>query len=207
MNKLFYDDPYQTECTATVVKVEGNEVVLDQTVFFAFSGGQASDSGSIGGIPVTEAVAGDEICYTLASPPPFAVGDEVKVVIDQERRMKLMRLHSAVHVVSFLFDPNGEREQVGSNITPEKGRLDYAFPEPLTPLLSELEKKVNDFCIEEHAITFRLEGEKRIWCCERWEVPCGGTHVRSTQEIGSLKLKRKNIGSGKERIEITLLPQ
>ena len=50
--KLFWDDPYQTECTATVTEINGKKIKLDQTIFFAFSGGQSSDEGTINGIKV-----------------------------------------------------------------------------------------------------------------------------------------------------------
>src|SRR3989338_2308667 len=105
--KLFWRDPYQTESTATVTEVNGNKVKLNQTIFFAFSGGQESDEGTIGGIKVIEAVKqGDkeniiDIEYTLEREPDFKVGDGVNVIIDGERRKKLMRLHSATHIAYY----------------------------------------------------------------------------------------------------------
>ena len=53
--KLFWDDPYLTECTAKVTAINGTKVKLDQTIFYAFSGGQLSDEGTIGGLKVIEA--------------------------------------------------------------------------------------------------------------------------------------------------------
>ena len=67
--KLFWDDPYMKECEAEVLKVENDKVALDQTIFYAFSGGQASDSGTIADIPVKEAIAGDDFVYTLEQTP------------------------------------------------------------------------------------------------------------------------------------------
>ena len=67
------------ECEAEVVSTEGKNIKLNQTVFYAFSGGQASDSGEINGIPVDEAIAGEEIVYKLEGEPNFREGDKVEV--------------------------------------------------------------------------------------------------------------------------------
>ncbi|RLG70133.1 MAG: alanyl-tRNA editing protein, partial [Methanobacteriota archaeon] len=92
--KLFYEDPYRKECLARVLRVAGREVLVDQTVFFAFTGGQVSDSGSIGGVGVEEArVSGDDIVYLLEDRPSFGVGDEVVIKIDWDKRFRVMRLH------------------------------------------------------------------------------------------------------------------
>ena len=208
--KLFWEDPYKTECEATVLIINGKEVILDQTIFFAFSGGQESDSGSINDIPVKEAIkSGNDIIYVLEDEPNFKEGDKVIVKIDWEKRYKIMRLHSAAHIIYFLFaEKIGVKKLIGSNITKEKARLDYEYPEPITNILPEIEEKANELFSRDVEIkTYPDENDKnkRWWECMNWKMPCGGTHVKSTKEIGKVKLKRKNIGSGKERIEIYLL--
>lgn len=208
--KLFWEDPYKTECEATVLSINGKEVILDQTIFFAFSGGQESDSGRINGIPVKEAIkSNDNIIYVLEDEPNFKKGDKVIVKIDWEKRYKIMRLHSAAHIIYFLFaEKTGIRKLIGSNITKEKARLDYEYPEPITDILPEIEEKANELFSKDVEIkTYPDENDKSrmLWECLNWKIPCGGTHVKSTKEIGKVKLKRKNIGSGKERIEIYLL--
>jgi len=197
------------ECTAKVIKVNGNEIMLDQSNFFAFSGGQASDKGTINDIPVNEAVkSGDEIKYVLESEPKFSEGDEVSVKIDWETRFKIMRLHSAAHIVFyFFFELAGEKKVIGSNISIDKARLDFLMDEPVSQFLPELEKKTNDFIREGHEIKAYPDEDdpgKRIWECVEWKMPCGGTHLKNTDEIGTIRLKRKNIGAGKERIEVKL---
>ncbi len=210
--KLFYTDQYQTECKATVTKLEGSKVQLDRTVFFAFAGGQASDSGTIGGINVREAIANNgEITYTLESAPNFKEKDEVEVVIDAEKRLKLMKLHSAIHVVDFLFmGKYRNAKRTGSNIDETKGRLDYEYPENINPLLPGLEKQANEMLSQNLEIKrWKDEDNPEIM---QWQIAdikdakqaCGGTHVRNTGEIGRIKLKRKNTGKGKERIEVYL---
>ena len=208
-NRLFWEDPYQTECEANVLKIEDNEVVLDRTVFYAFSGGQASDTGTVNGIPVKEArKAGDEIIYVLESEPGFHEGDKVNVKIDWENRLRLMKLHAASHIIYFLVqEKKGLKKIIGSNVTTDKGRLDYEYPESITSFLPEIETEANEIFNHDSEIIIYTDDNdpgKRWWECKGWKVPCGGTHVKSTREIGNVRLKRKNIGSGKERIEIYL---
>jgi len=215
--KLFWEDPYLTECTATVTEINGNKIKLNQTIFFAFSGGQASDEGTIGGINVLEAVKqGDkeniiDIEYTLETEPTFKVGDLVTVKINPERRCKLRNLHSAAHILYYLSEEFiGKVKIVGSNIAPEKARMDFLYEKPLNDVLPQLETRMNTFISGDHQITMKNDEEKpdlRWWMCGEWKMPCGGTHVTSTNEIGSIKLKRVNIGKGKERIEIRLLEE
>jgi len=207
--RLFDQDPYATECEATVVSIQGLAVQVDQTVFFAFSGGQASDSVTIGGISVATAVKDEgNITYTLEEAPTFKVDDKVQIKIDGERRDKIRRLHSAIHIVDLLFrDQAGIGDLIGSNIEENKGRLDHKSPTPITDLLPKTEEAANEFISHGYEIK-RWDDEKdpnkRWWACNNWKEPCGGTHPKSTEEIGKIKLKRKNIGSGKERIEVTL---
>ena len=209
--KLFWKDPYMKECYAKVTAIEGNKVWLDQTIFFAFSGGQASDKGAINGINVLEAVkrSEDEIYYVLEKEPNFAVGDNVKVDIEWDYRYKIMKLHSAAHIVYYFFiEKAGEQKVIGSNISIDKARLDFAYNESVGPLLEEIQEKTNktiDEGIDIKMFYDEKDPTRRLWECGKWLMPCGGTHVKNTKEIGQVKLKRKNIGSGKERIEVTLV--
>lgn len=207
--RLFWDDPYMQECEATVVKINGNEVMLDQSNLYAFSGGQASDSGTINGIPLKEArKEGSELVYTLIEPPHFSEGDKVNVVLDWDKRYRLMKLHSASHIIYFIvLEELGLKKIIGSNVTADKGRLDYEYPEQISPLLPGIEAKANELFGKDGLIKIYPDPDdpnKRWWEGLSWKVPCGGTHVKNTKEIGNVRLKRKNIGSGKERIEIYL---
>lgn len=214
VKKIFWENPYQDECKAIVTHIEGNKIKLDQTIFFAFSGGQESDSGSINGINVIEAIKlGDkeniiDIEYTLEKIPNFKVGDEVILKIDLEKRKKLMKLHTIAHIAYYIITEKlGKLKIIGSNITSEKARIDFLYDKPLNDIVTELENKLNQYLLEDHHIT-RKQDEKlsdlQWWICDEWKMPCGGTHVKSTKEIGKIQLKRKNIGAGKERIEIFL---
>lgn len=205
--KLFWDDPYLKECEARVIEVKDKEVKLDRTIFYAFSGGQASDSGSIGGVKVKEAIKkGREIVYILEEEPEFKAGEIVKVSIDWNKRYKIMRLHSAAHIVYYFLNRElGIEKLIGSNISQKKARLDFEYPESVKKYLEKIEEKANEFISRGYEIkTYadKSDKEKRWWECENIKYPCGGTHVKNTKEIGMVKLKRKNIGKGKERVEI-----
>ncbi len=212
--KLFWEDPYTVECSATVIDIKGRIIKLDQTVFYAFSGGQLSDEGTIGGIKVLEAKKQGEkeniidIEYTLEKNPVFQVGDRVEVKIDPSRRANLQRLHSAAHIVYyFVIEKLGKVQINGSEIQPEKARMDFGYNESLTEKVPEIEIAVNAFILQNHPIVMQPDPQKpdlRWWTCEQWRMPCGGTHVRNTSEIGPLKLMRRNKGKGRERIEMYL---
>jgi len=117
-----------------------------------------------------------------------------------------MRLHAASHIIYFLVEEKtGLKKIIGSNVTADKGRLDYEYPESIASLLPEIEARANQIFNDDSEIKIYPDKEdpnKRWWEYKTWKVPCGGTHVKSTKEIGNVRLKRKNIGSGKERIEI-----
>ena len=209
--KVFWEDPYCTELTAKVTSVEGDVLTLDRTIFFAVSGGQDSDAGTIGGHSVKEARKDDgEIFYTLEGPHPFIVDDEVDVVIDWDRRYKLMRLHFAAEIVLELMYRHFNRAvKIGANIHQDKSRLDFAWDGNISDTFQLLELNAGRLIDADLPIKSEFSDtarEKRYWEIEGFaKVACGGTHIRTTGEVGAIALKRKNIGKGKERIEISLI--
>lgn len=210
VNKAFWQNPYLTQHQTTIATVAGNQVTLRSTIFFAFSGGQESDQGSIGGNPVLHAEKdGLEILYTLAEGHGLVPDHPVEVAIDWLRRYRLMRLHFAAELVLELFYKTLPGvEKVGAHIAEEKARIDFVWPKSISPLLPEIAKAANAIIASDLKITSAFEdehNERRYWEIDGFSrVPCGGTHVRRTGEIGPLRLKRNNIGRGKERVEIFL---
>ena len=160
--------------------------------------------------PVLEArKQGREIVYRLGDDHDLKPGDAVTVAIDWERRHRLMRLHFAAELVLELayraLDPI---EKIGAHIAEDKARIDFLWPEPITPHLKDLTEAANAIVAEDRQIESAFsdpEREKRYWKIDGFaRVPCGGTHLKSTGEVGRIALRRKNIGKGKERIEITV---
>jgi len=180
------------------------------TIFFAFSGGQESDQGTIGGFPALSARKdGLEIVYTLPENHGLAFGKPVRIVIDWFRRYHLMRLHFAAELVLELFYKKLDGvDKVGAHIAKEKARIDFAWPENISPLLPIFTAEANQIIEADLKIKSAFEdelNERRYWEIDGFSrVPCGRTHVRRTGEVGPIKLKRNNIGRGKERVEIYL---
>ena len=210
VKKLFWINPYMAECIAVVTSVNDSIITLDQTVAYAFEGGQQSDIGTIGGYEIVNAEKQDlEIYYTLPVNHTLSVGDNVKVLIDWEKRYNIMCLHFAAELVLELIYQNyNHPEKIGANITYNKARVDFCWEgnisETFSFLNSEL-KKMIDADLDITSLFSDKENERRYWEIPNFaRVACGGTHIRKTGEIGALKLKRINVGKGKERIEIYL---
>jgi Ser-tRNA(Ala) deacylase AlaX len=212
VKKMFWEDPYLKTCTAKIMNMDGGCITLDQTVFFAFSGGQGSDSGSINGYPVIEAKKVDhEIFYQINEAHDLQVGRQVEVVIDWDKRYKIMRLHFAAEMVLELMMQNyNNPKKIGANITAEKARVDFEWEGNISETFPLLKKRLQEI-IDSNAVILSNfsdeEREIRYWEIDGFaKVPCGGTHIKNTKEMGTVLLKRgKRLGANKERIEIYIM--
>lgn len=210
--KLYWEDPYQREFDASVQSVDGNKVVLNQTCFYSMGGGQVGDTGELDGVRIVDTIKKDDIIvHILEKETSFKPGDVVHGKIDWERRYKIMKLHSAAHIVyNFMLKVYPGAKIASSGIVDErKDKQDYILPDGWDKeKLAIVEKYANDF----------IAGDKEIKCwtdadgIRHWlvvgvpDMHCGGTHVKRTSEIGRISLKRgKKPGAGKERIEILLV--
>jgi Ser-tRNA(Ala) deacylase AlaX len=206
--KLFWQDPYRTALDTRIASVAGDAVTLEETIFYAFSGGQESDAGTIGGHKVLEARKdGGDIRYRLEPAHGFRPGDPVTVEIDGARRLKLMRLHLAAEIILELaYQKLPDIQKIGAHIAEDKARIDFEWPETISKLFPMMQEKAGELVAADHAIVSAFSDEanqRRYWEIAGFaRVPCGGTHLKRTAEIGAIALKRVNIGKGKERIEI-----
>lgn len=217
MIKLFWEDPYLKTAIGKVLKIDRNDIYLDRTIIYSFSGGQQSDTGSIDGIGISDSKILDDksIVYTLATVPTFSIGFEVELQIDWEKRYKIMKLHSATHIaLAIFYDLVGKTPRCGANVSSEKGRLDFEYPEPITSLIPEIQSRIDQIIKEDQEIITKADArsenpEGRLWLIpgkgENWSIGCGGTHPKKTGEIGSIRIKRNNIGRNKERIELQIV--
>ena len=212
-HKLFWQDSYLTELDTHITRVDGNEVTVAETIFYAFAGGQESDSGTFAGKPVLKArKEGKEIFYTLEEGHGLKVGDAVTMTIDWERRYRLMRLHFAAELVLELAYQNLKGiEKIGAHISADKARIDFKWTENIATAFPLLEGEANRIVSEDQPIVSAYSdevNEMRYWEIAGFaRVPCGGTHLKRTSEVGKIELKRDNIGKGKERIEVHVLPR
>ncbi|MEM5852772.1 MAG: alanyl-tRNA editing protein [Candidatus Aenigmatarchaeota archaeon] len=228
--KLFWENPYQREFDAKVLVIEGNKVILDQTCFYAKSGGQINDTGEINGIKVVDVLKDDEenIIHVLEKEPEFKVGDVVHCKIDWERRYNIMRLHSAAHVISAALVRNfGNVLFTGSQIYPDRARMDFNLEKLDDEVVREIEEKANEIVSLNLPITSRIISKeelesnpklmrladvshyqqfKILRVVEIGDIDAqldGGTHVATTKEIGKIKIiKRENKGKNNRRITI-----
>ncbi|WP_047258284.1 alanyl-tRNA editing protein [Chromobacterium subtsugae] len=209
--KQFWNDPYQAELATRVCRVDGARVWLEETIFYAFSGGQESDSGSIGGHPVRLAEKqGADIAYTLDAGHGLQAGDAVAVAIDWPRRYRLMRLHFAAELVlEVICRAVAGVAKIGAHIAEDKARIDFALDQPITPWLAGIAAAAQALIDDDLPINSAFSDEaagRRYWELPGFaRVSCGGTHLRRSGEVGRIALKRRNVGKGKERVEIYLL--
>ncbi len=208
--KIFWEDPYLTELETRIASVKEDDITVEQTIFYAFSGGQESDHGTIGDNRVLQARKEDkEIVYTLENSHGFKPGDQVRMKIDWERRYKLMRLHFAAEIVlELVYQKLNSIKKIGAHIAQDKARIDFEWDENISTVLPVIQKEALGMIEANQAIMSAFsdeEKEERYWEIRGFaRVSCGGTHLRRTGEIGEIALKRKNPGKGKERIEIYL---
>lgn len=207
--KTFWDDPYLTELEAVVTSVDGEYITVDKTIAYAFSGGQESDYGTIGGYKIIQAEKHDKQIVYLIDRHTLSVGDCVRINIDWDRRYKLMRLHFAAEVVLELINQHfNNPEKVGAHIAEDKARVDFFWQGNISQTFSFLENEIQRLVNNNLPIKSAfsdIENEVRFWEIDDFaKVLCGGTHIKQTGEIGELLLKRNNIGKGKERIEVYL---
>ena len=215
---LFRDDSYlqSTPAVVTGLTAEGG-IVLDRTVLYAASGGQPGDSGQIERadgslVVIADTIHPDGDKTQIVHVPPdgsaaLAVGEQVVVRVDWERRYQLMRMHTALHLLSVVFP----FAVTGGSVGEGKGRLDFAMPE-VPEDLGVLEERLNAMVSEAHVVsqewitdaemaanpdlikTMNVKppmGQGRVRLIRIGSVdlqPCGGTHVCNTSEIGRLAL-------------------
>jgi misacylated tRNA(Ala) deacylase len=213
---LFREDAYRKDCGATVLDVSDGGVVLDRTVFYATSGGQPADCGTLVAAGTDLAVTG--AIYTDAAKTRIAhildgaaarpsVGEPVTARIDWDKRYARMRMHTALHLLSAIL----RYPVTGGAVNEDDSRLDFDIPEAgldkdeITAKLNEMIK--TDAEVKSRWITdAELEanpglvktmsvkppiGTGRVRLIEIVGLdlqPCGGTHVRRTGEIGAVRV-------------------
>ena len=208
--KLYDADHYLKAFKANVLGFKDGGVLLDRTGFYAEAGGQAGDTGELGGERVIDTKVGEDgvVLHYMENPPSFKVGDEVDGILDWGRRYRIMRLHTASHIMEyFLWKRYGYMKRTGSYVDDKKDRADYVHEDRLDPeTLKKVESDTNEFLAEGYPVKIEVDDKgMRHWSCGPVEMLCAGTHVRNTSEVGLIKLRRRNPGRGSERVETSLV--
>jgi misacylated tRNA(Ala) deacylase len=224
---LYLRDSYLREFDATVVDTRDGAIALDRTAFHPTGGGQPHDAGTLDGVAVTDVRKdGDVVWHTLDGAAP-ALGASVHGVVDWDRRHRLMRTHSAMHVLCGVIWNEWGKAVTGGNMEPLEARMDFEFD----PLPEGFAARVQDLVNEEIAADRRIEiaflprgtavadedlirtkvnlipesvQEIRVVDIVGLDKQAdGGTHVRSTGEIGRFEVvKTESKGKGNKRIRI-----
>jgi misacylated tRNA(Ala) deacylase len=228
---VFRDDGYARSCSARVVAVNERGIRLDRTVFYPTGGGQPGDSGVLrladgNVVAIADTIKGeaaDEVLHIPAAGATLpAPGAEITAEIDWERRHRLMRMHTCLHLLCAVVPGSVTGGSVGDG----RGRLDFDVPG------ASLDKEaigagLNKLIAEGHAVASRWiddaelaahpelvrtmtvkppTGTGRVRLLEIAGVdlqPCGGTHVRNTAEIGPVEIgKIENKGRQNRRINL-----
>jgi misacylated tRNA(Ala) deacylase len=239
---LFRDDPYASRAAAKVVAVDARGgIVLDRTIFYATSGGQPGDSGRLvradGALPIMIAATltgetKDEIIHVPAAGQAVpAIGEELALEIDWERRHRLMRMHTACHLLSVVCP----YPITGAAVGEDESRIDFDIPDAGFTK-EEVSRQLMALVAADHPVTTQWiteadlaanpglvksknvrppAGSGRI----RLVVigadgavdsqPCGGTHVRATGEVGEVhvgKIEKKGRENRRFRLRFGPLP-
>ena len=233
---LFREDSYLKDCEATVAALQPDGgIVLDRTVFYAASGGQPADRGSLvtksgAVISVANVVFTDPGKTTIAHVPPpgspvVAVGDTVKAEIDWPVRHARMRMHTVLHLLSAVLP----YPVTGGSVGEAESRLDFDIPDAgldkdaITAKLAEMiatgaavssrwitdaELEANPGLIKTMSVKPPM-GTGRVRLIEIAGLdlqPCGGTHVRSTAEIGAVRVTQvEKKGKLNRRVRLALV--
>jgi misacylated tRNA(Ala) deacylase len=234
MTKLLYmndiEGNYIKEFDAKVIKKKDNYVVLDQSAFYPLGGGQPSDTGIIkwvgGEARVAEVQKKGIIRHIVKGDVPEG---EVHAVLDWDKRFAHMKMHTAQHVISGVVYDMLNARTVGNQIHADHSRVDF-YPVNFTDEdLKKIEDNVNEVISRGSPVKIYEEEREslekrtdplrsnldliptsiknlRIVEIEGFDVcPCAGTHVKSTSELGRMKIiKKENKGKDKERIVYTL---
>lgn len=230
---LYLTDSYLRDFEATVTRSQDNAVVLDRTAFYPGGGGQPADTGTLTVEGKTWQVKqvkkqGADVWHHLDGEAP-AEGTRVAGRIDWDRRYKLMRTHTALHILCGVVWRDYEALVTGGNMKPGKGRMDFEFERMQKELVQEIEKKINaevqaardvEIAILPREEAFKIPDlirtkinllpesikEVRTVHIKGLDLQAdGGTHVANTREVGPIRVVNyESKGRINKRIHIEL---
>lgn len=230
--KLYWDDSYMKEFEATVTEVSGTMVELDKTCFYATGGGEPNDTGKLIAngqefqvIDVSK--EGEKILHKVDK-EGLEVGDKVKGIIDWDRRYKLMRMHTAAHLLSALIHNETRALITGGNLDLDKSRIDFNLETFDREKLIQIVNNANEFITQDAKVksyimkreeALKIPGMIKLAEAAPPDVDelriveivgidkqaDGGNHVGSLKEIGGIEIvKLENKGRNNRRLYYNL---
>jgi misacylated tRNA(Ala) deacylase len=228
---LYWRDQELSSWSATVLSSSPEGIVIDESAFYPGGGGQPPDAGQLewGGVFTRIAGVSAAGLVPVEGDPLPPVGTTVVARLDDQRRRRLMRTHSALHVVSGVVFRDFAALVTGSNMEPLTGRLDFNLPEVPPGFKEELERVVNEEILADRAITARVVpraeavADPEVMRTAQFLIPDeveeiriidvagldkqadSGTHVASTRQIGEVRIaKVESKGRGFRRVRVEL---
>jgi alanyl-tRNA synthetase len=207
-NRLYYTDAYRTEFSSAVNERagDGTRVYLEETAFYPTSGGQPHDIGTLGGTRVIDVVdEGERIAHVLEA--PLAESDDMRIAgrVDWARRFDYMQQHTGQHLLSAVFEDLFGARTVSVHFGPDYSTLDLDAETISRDRIIAAEARSNELVAESRPVTVTFEDAasaiglrkpsdrpgllRIVSIAEVDRSACGGTHVRSTSEIGAILLR------------------
>lgn len=229
MERLYLEDAYLRAFDAGVAEVDGQRVILERSAFYPGGGGQPHDEGHLEWDSGLCQVVGFEGEALLVEGTPPPVGATVHGVLDWDRRYRIMRAHTALHVIDGVAYKEYGVDITGNQLYPARGRLDLSFDNMTRGLAEEIIEASNEAARRDYPVrTYYIPKEEfasrpdlmrvashlydkfetfRIVEIEGFDMQAdGGTHVARTGEIGTIVLSEyKSKGRRNKRIYIDLL--
>ena len=224
-------DAYLTDFEATVADVRDGAIALDHTAFYPTGGGQPHDTGTLAGLAVTDVrKEGDLVWHSIVGHGLPTVGATVRGQLDWDRRHRLMRTHTALHVLCGVIWNEWRVPVTGGNMEPLSARMDFEFdplPEGFGPQVEDLvnielaadrvievsflprSTAVMDEDLIRTKVSMIPESVPEIRVVDIVGLDRqadGGTHVRSTGEVGRIRvIKLENKGKGNKRVRLEIV--
>lgn len=228
--KLFWEDAYIKEFTATIASVDGNNIVLDQTAFHPRGGGLVGDTGVLENVKVLDTTKGenDSVVHAVDSAAGLNGGAQVHGLIDWDRRYRIMRMHTSAHLLSSIFNKETGALITGNQIESDKSRIDFSLENFDREKMLTHCQQANDAIAKNPPVkTYFMKREEamkipgitklaaaappdvqelRIVEIEGYDIQAdGGVHVKSLGEISRIEpLKFENKGKSNRRLYFTI---
>jgi len=206
---IYYQDQYKTEIEAKIIKVEGNKILLDKTIFIPQTNTEPGDFGKVNDVKIAGSKKeGDDVCHIIPQYNPFKVGDKVKLRLDWKYRLNAIRLHSALHLLAGVFDSKFKEQAVAGIVKAKNAYLVFENEISEEIIKQAVEQANTDIKSGTEVKTYEDKKRKGFrWCAVKDypPIPCGGLHVKNTSEIQGIKVIKTELEDGKQKLFIEVL--